>query len=220
MPIDIYTEDGSPPCRAVAITKNLLGIKCNLKYIDMSKGEHLSPSYIKLNPQHTLPAIDDNGFVLSESRAIMCYLVNKYGKDDSLYPKDPQKRAVVDKMLYFDVGTYYARFADYYYVPFFSDEDFSPEKFKKIEDAFTVFNAFLANSEYAAGNSFTIADITLAVTTTCYEADNFDISKYSNVAKWLAKVKASPEFKKGDVDNHHEMFKKWLTDMLKTKRDK
>ena len=40
----------------------------------------------------------------------MQYLVERYGKDDSLYPKDPQKRAVVNHRLQFDQGTLYARF--------------------------------------------------------------------------------------------------------------
>jgi hypothetical protein len=48
------------------------------------------------------------------SRAILAYLANQYGKDDSLYPKDAKKRAIVDQLLYFDIGTLYQGFLNYY----------------------------------------------------------------------------------------------------------
>lgn len=51
--------------------------------------------------------------IFARSRAIMCYLVNQYGKNDSLYPKDTNKRAVVDQRLYFDAGTLDARNSNY-----------------------------------------------------------------------------------------------------------
>lgn len=48
------------------------------------------------------------------SRVIMTYLADQYGKNDSLYPKDIKKRGLVDQRLYFDAGTLFAAFADYY----------------------------------------------------------------------------------------------------------
>ena len=47
----------------------------------------------------------------------MGYLVAKYGKDDSLYPKDAEKRAMVDRILYFDIDTLYRSIQDYYVSP-------------------------------------------------------------------------------------------------------
>ena len=50
------------------------------------------------------------------SRAIMCYLVNKYGDDTtwSLYPRNPEARANVDKILFFDIGSLYRSIVDYF----------------------------------------------------------------------------------------------------------
>jgi len=52
--------------------------------------------------------------LIPHSRAILGYLVEQYAKDDSLYPKNPKKRAVVNQMLYFDATTLYQRILNYY----------------------------------------------------------------------------------------------------------
>lgn len=146
---------------------------------------------MQLNPQHTVPTLDDNGFVLWESRAILGYLVDKYGKTDSLYPKDAAKRALVNQRLYFDMGTLYQRFADYYYPQIFAKAPANPENLKKIEDAFGFLNTFLEGQTYAAGDSLTLADIALVATVSSFEVAGFDFKKYANVAKWYAKCEAT-----------------------------
>lgn len=65
--------------------------------------------FLQLNPQHTVPTLKDGDFAIWDSHAISAYLVDKYGKDDSLYPKDLQKRAVVDQRLHFDSGVVFPR---------------------------------------------------------------------------------------------------------------
>ena len=54
------------------------------------------------------------------SRSILCYLVNKYGRDteqnSQLYPLDPEQRAMVDRLLFFDNGTLYKNIVDYFVI--------------------------------------------------------------------------------------------------------
>lgn len=202
MGIDLYYVPGSAPCRAVLLAAKALGIDLNLKYTDLMKGEHLTPEFIKLNPQHTIPTVNDNGFSLWESRAIMTYLADQYGKNDSIYPKDTKKRAMVDQRLYFDLGTLYGRFADYYYPVVFGGASYDPEKLKKCEEAMKFFDTFLENSEYAAGNNLTLADLTLVATVSTYEVMDFDLSPYKNVTKWLAKIKkTAPGYEEANGKN-------------------
>jgi len=88
------------------MTARELGVALNLKFINGFGGkETRTAEYRKLNPQHTVPLLDDNGFILAESRTIMRYLVNKYQPGSSLYPTDPKERAKVDRFLDFDCGT-------------------------------------------------------------------------------------------------------------------
>lgn len=48
------------------------------------------------------------------SRAIMTYLVDQYGQDDTLYPQNPEARALVTQRLYFDFGSLYQNIYAYY----------------------------------------------------------------------------------------------------------
>ncbi|KAL0275073.1 UNVERIFIED_CONTAM: hypothetical protein PYX00_003053 [Menopon gallinae] len=188
MPIDLYYKPGSAPCRAVLLTAKSLGLELNLKETDLMKGEHMSPEFLKMNPQHTIPTINDNGFCLWESRAIIAYLVDQYGKDDSLYPKDPKKRALVNQRLYFDAGTLYQRFGDLYYPMMFGGAPFDEAKKQRLDDALQFFNTFLDGSEWAAGPKMTIADHSLAASVSTIEAVGYSLDKYPNVQKWYAKV--------------------------------
>lgn len=174
------------------LTAKALGLDLNLKLIDIWKGGNLSPEYLKINPQHTVPVLDDDGFILTESRTIMGYLVQQYGKNDVLYPKDPKKRAKVDQMLYFDMGTLYQRFANYHYVVMFEGGTYDEAKKKKMEEAYEFFEKFLEKSTWAAGDELTLADFSLAASVaTAVDVTDFSLSPYPHVAAWFEKAKSS-----------------------------
>jgi len=191
MGLDFYYVPGSAPCRAVQMTAKAVGVDLNLKLTNLMAGEHLKPEFIKINPQHTVPTLVDDGFALWESRAIMVYLVEKYGKTASLYPSDPKARAVVNQRLYFDLGTLYQRLADYYYPQLFAKQPANPENLKKLEDAVGFLNTFLEGHTYAAGDNLTVADISLVATVSTLDVADFDLSKYPNVVAWYEKCKAT-----------------------------
>lgn len=112
----LYYLPPSPPCRAVLILGRMLNIEFNLKVLNILEGEQLNTDFINLNPQHTIPTLEDHdaGIVLWESRVIMTYLTSVHAKEDTLYPTDFTKRALVDQRLAFDLSTLYQRMVDYF----------------------------------------------------------------------------------------------------------
>ncbi|KAH8391640.1 hypothetical protein KR200_006895 [Drosophila serrata] len=166
-----------------------LGLELNKKLVNTLEGEQMNPEFIKINPQHTIPTLVDNGFTLWESRAIAIYLVEKYGKDDSLYPKDPKIQAVINQRLYFDHSNMYGSLAAYFFKAFLTGKLGSEEDYKKSTDTFEFLNSFLEGQEYLAADHLTLADIAILSNVANFDALGFDISKYPNVARWYANAK-------------------------------
>ncbi|XP_077263835.1 glutathione S-transferase D1-like [Temnothorax americanus] len=195
MPIDFYYVPPSPPCRTIMLLAKALGIHFNLKIVDVSRGDHLTPEFLQINPQHTIPTIDDNGFILCESRPIMAYLVSKYARNDSLYPKDPKERAVVDQMMYFDAGSLYLNLVKCYIMPIIRGIAYPVNEadLARVEKSFEVLNAFLDGREFAAGDNLTIADFTISTTICTILCFDFDISRYDNVAAYYDRCKENLE---------------------------
>ncbi|XP_075976241.1 glutathione S-transferase 1-like isoform X2 [Anticarsia gemmatalis] len=200
-PIKLYYLPPSPPCRAVMMTAKVLGIDLDLVLTNIMEGAHMTPEYLKMNPQHTIPTMDDSGFILWESRAIMSYLVNAYGRDDSLYPKNPRLRAIVDQRLNFDLGTLYVRYAGLYVPILFRGEEYNEENAEKLNEALGWLNTFLDGRAFVAGENLTIADISIIVTMTNLDAFGYDFSEHENLTKWFERTKKALEpYGYNDID--------------------
>lgn len=71
----------------------------------------------------------------------------------------------------------------------FAGASYDPAKLEKVNDAVQLLETFLSSSEYAVGDSLTLADLSLVTTVSTLEAAGYDFSPYSNVNKWYSKVK-------------------------------
>jgi glutathione S-transferase len=73
------------------------GISYQPVVVNLMTGEHFQEPYVSINPNCMVPAIDDEGFVLTESSAILKYLAEKY--QSPAYPSDLKQRARVNEMM-------------------------------------------------------------------------------------------------------------------------
>jgi len=95
----LYTFFRSSASYRVRIALNLKGLAYESAPVHLRRGggEHHAPDYKKKNPQELVPALEDNGRVLTQSLAIIEYLEERY-PDPPLLPKDLADRALVRAM--------------------------------------------------------------------------------------------------------------------------
>ena len=214
--ITLYLMPESPPCRAVQMTAAQIGLELKLNHLDLSLGQHLTADFASVNPHQVVPTIvvskdkdhnqdtqvgagekeaaDDGNeekFVLWESRAILCFLVDHFSPGHPLYPQEPLKRARVDQLLYFDCATLYLRLSRFL-SPILVGKPTDPVEEQLFYHAMDLFDkSFLEESPFAAGDSLTIADISLLASLSFGEAFQLDFSPWPQVQQWMTRVKAS-----------------------------
>uniref|UniRef100_A0A1B6DWY0 Uncharacterized protein n=2 Tax=Clastoptera arizonana TaxID=38151 RepID=A0A1B6DWY0_9HEMI len=189
MPIQFYHLEISSPCRAVDMVIHHFDIPVHYINVDLFSGDHLKPEFIKLNPAHTIPVIDDEGFILYESRAICAYLMNKYGKDDSLYPKDVLMRGKVDEQLYFSDDLFYLFKIITLQVLNENLKILTNKQNADILDRFKAMEQILSKQDYFAGNQLTIADlsnISFVPALQVYLPINEE-NKFPCIANWISR---------------------------------
>lgn len=222
--VELIYMVASPPCRAVLMCLKELKLEVEMKKIDMfQKAEHKQPWFVKMNPQHCVPTLNDNGFILWESRAIMAYLINKYGSEEDrerLLPSDPEARAKVDWMWYFDIGCLYKSISDYYLPQLMSGESPEHQKANALKQNLDYLEIYLEETPYVSGETLTAADLSVLASVTHLESVDFRYEGYANVAAWAKKLKAELPYYNACNKEGIETFQKWAKTRLAVKKTK
>ncbi|XP_017077508.1 glutathione S-transferase 1-1-like [Drosophila eugracilis] len=188
--IVLYGTDLSPCVRAVRLALKALNLDYEFKEVNLLAGEHLTPEYLKKNPQHTVPTLDDNGTFLWDSHAIVTYLVDKYAKTDELYPKDLVKRAIINQRLFFEASVIYASLVNIV-APFWvrGVTEVPQEKLDGAHRGLKLLEVFLENSTFLVGDSLTLADLVAGPTVSSLRAGvDIEPAEYPKVTAWLDRL--------------------------------
>lgn len=162
-------------------------------------GVNDTPEYKAMNPNGLVPTIDDEGFILWESHAIVRYLARKHASG-SLWPADARTAADADRWMEWYSTTLWLNVRPIFHTLVRTP----PEKRnmaevedhrKKLAANFGIVEKQLSGNDYLAGKSFTMADIPMAVA--AYRWFNLPLERPAmpNVERWYRRICERPAFK-------------------------
>jgi glutathione S-transferase len=194
MAMRLYYNPMSSNSRRVTMAANHLGLKLELVEINlMSEGDRRRLA--EINPNNKIPVLEDDGFLLWESGAIMQYLAD-CTPAQKIYPVDPTCRADVNRWI------------------FWSCQHFSPavgvlvweqvwKKFvhgtepdlvelargnRDLEKFATSLDSYLAGRRWLSGDAVTLADYAVAAPLMYKDRARLPLEKYTHLLAWFGRV--------------------------------
>lgn len=172
---------------------SLLGIEVELIELDLLKGAHKTPDYLRMNRFGQVPLLDDDGILIADSNAIMVYLAKKHGRKDWL-PEDPAGAAAVQRWLSVAAGQIAFGPAAARLITVFGAK-FDPEEvIPRAHAILKILDAELQERDWIAGDHPTVADVALYSYIARAPEGNVDLSSHANVGRWLDRVETLPGF--------------------------
>lgn len=197
--IKLFGHPASTYTRKVLCTLHEIDAPFDLHFVDLNVGEHEQAPHLARQPFGRVPTIDDDGFTLYESRAIIRYLNDQHG--GRLVPSDVRGRAAMDQWI--DVN--YSYFSAAALKPilhnvfgFTQDEATLEAASAVIERTLDVLDARLGAEPYLAGEQFSLADIVYLPHLDYLMATPLQaaVSCRGNVASWWARTSERASWRK------------------------
>jgi len=199
--IDLYTAP-TPNGFKVSIALEELGLAYEVHPIDIRTGEQFAPEFLRISPNNKIPAIVDRegpggALALFESGAILVYLADKTGR---LLATGGRARYTALSWLFFQVGHIGPMLGQAHHF-----RDYAPEKILYAIDRYTneakrlygVVDGRLTESEYLAGDEYTVADIASVPWLLGAEQHGVDLTHFPHVQRWMATLNSRPAVQRG-----------------------
>jgi glutathione S-transferase len=167
--------------------------------VDFAKGEHKQPAHTARQPFGQVPALEDDGFELYESRA-MCRYINDKAKG-ALVPAALTDRARMEQWISVETSNFTAPVMKFIYKYIFQRDqpaDVMATAVTQLEHALGIMDKQLATHPFIAGSTFSLADICFmpyleyGMNTPAKE----HIAKFPHVVAWWNKISEMPSWRK------------------------
>ena len=172
------------------------GLPYRIHALDHAGGELDGDAYSRISPFHQVPVIDDDGFVVAESAAVLLYLAEKAGK---LIPSDVQGRTHVVQWCFAAASTVAPPLMCLDMIDIFDSDNASRKVRSGVDKVAARFLADverrLEGREWIACGDFTVADIMMAnVLRSIRKTDMMD--PYPRMKAYFKRCHARPAWKR------------------------
>lgn len=195
-------ESPSPNARRVHVFMAEKGVEIERVMVDIRAGENLTPEYKAKNPAGRVPVLElDDGSFISESVAICRYLEALH-PEPNLFGGSAKEQALVEMWQRRAELNFMTNVAMAFrnITGFFKDRETPVKEFGEVSavvaaEFVPMFDEQLGQTQYLAGENFSIADITMAIAWGfAKQIKVVDLPGAANVERWLADVNARPSF--------------------------
>lgn len=200
----IFLDPISTTSRPILLFLAENDVKAEVVTVSLFAGEHKSAAHASRNPNQAVPVLDDDGFVLTESSAILKYLADKASSPS--YPRDLKQRARVNQMMdWFNTGFYrdhgygfvYAQtLPDYIYPNATTQTETLAKERTRADRWLKILNDnYLEGKTFLCGDQPSLADYMGASYVTVGDWVGYDIAPYPNVVRWVNAMRSRPSWK-------------------------
>ena len=202
----IYDFEGFPnPARVrIALAEKKATEKVQFVHIDVMKGEHREPEFLAKNPGAAVPVLElDDGTTISECTAITEYIDHAF-EGIALTGRGAKERAIVHMMqrraeqgVMDAVGTYF-----HHATPglgaleTYQNKEWGEKQRERALAGMRYFDTVLARQPFAAGDNFSMVDITLFAGLNFAEFAKIGVpNDCTNLAGWRLRMAERPSMK-------------------------
>ena len=203
MTLRIHAFTRSPRAFKVLFAANYLELDYELVFVDLTKGQQASAEFLKLNPNGRMPVLEEDGYVLWESNAIVNYLASKKPAM-GLLPEETKARLQIEKWQFWESGHWDPACAILVFErvvkPQFGRGETSQSEIARgtqlLERLAKVLDGQLSQHRYVAGDTMTVADISIGSVLCLSQAAKFPLENHRNIQRWEAGLKSLPAWSK------------------------